>query len=280
MSNEQVCEALMADFEVKNNFSKVKLWVKMIRPAKEQEELYLLEACCGNSNRWFVSFIDACARVTWLYLDLPMTSSMPLHPLVQEALRDEKWRNTMSEDMRALEKNQTWEVVRLPKGKRLVRCKWVFIEKYKADGTLKRYKARLVAKGRGSLHGGSPLGFDGNFSGDSMCRPKKVLYGHKQSYRGWCERFAKVMPRMKDDLEEIKWLNKYHVAEIDIKDLGRLRYFLGIEVTHLNKGIFISQQKNVLDLLKETRMLGCKPANAPIEQNHRLVDDKDEATVD
>ena len=66
---------------------------------------------------------------------------------VQEALRDEKWRNTMSEDMRALEKNQTWEVVRLPKGKRLVRCKWVFIEKYKADGTLKRYKARLVAKG-------------------------------------------------------------------------------------------------------------------------------------
>ena len=53
----------------------------------------------------------------------------------------------MSEDMRSLEKNQTWEVVRLLKGKRLVRCKWVFIEKYKADGTLKRYKARLVAKG-------------------------------------------------------------------------------------------------------------------------------------
>lgn len=43
--------------------------------------------------------------------------------------------------------NEIWDVVDLPKGKRLVGCKWVFNVKYKADGTIERYKARLVVKG-------------------------------------------------------------------------------------------------------------------------------------
>ena len=39
------------------------------------------------------------------------------------------------------------EVMNLPRGKKLVGCKWVFTVKYKADGTVERYKARLVVKG-------------------------------------------------------------------------------------------------------------------------------------
>ena len=53
----------------------------------------------------------------------------------------------MGEEMLALEKNKTWEVVELPRGKQPVGCKWVFTVKYKANGSLERYKARLVAKG-------------------------------------------------------------------------------------------------------------------------------------
>ncbi|RDX81336.1 putative mitochondrial protein, partial [Mucuna pruriens] len=47
----------------------------------------------------------------------------------------------------ALARNNTWEMVDKSKGKNIVDCKWVFIVKYKADGSLERYKARLVAKG-------------------------------------------------------------------------------------------------------------------------------------
>ena len=49
--------------------------------------------------------------------------------------------------MNALERNQTWEIVELPKEKKRVGCKWVYALKYKVDGSLERYKARLVAKG-------------------------------------------------------------------------------------------------------------------------------------
>jgi hypothetical protein len=53
----------------------------------------------------------------------------------------------MREEMNALERNQTWEIVELPKEKKTLRCKWVYALKYKADGSLERYRAMLVAKG-------------------------------------------------------------------------------------------------------------------------------------
>ena len=53
----------------------------------------------------------------------------------------------MLEEMQALNKNHTWDLVAKPKGVKLVGCQWIFNVKFKADGTLDRYKARLVAKG-------------------------------------------------------------------------------------------------------------------------------------
>ena len=52
-----------------------------------------------------------------------------------------------------MEKNGTWELVDLPRGKTTVGCKWVFTVKYKYDGSLERYKARLVAKGFTKTYG-------------------------------------------------------------------------------------------------------------------------------
>lgn len=48
--------------------------------------------------------------------------------------------------MKALKKNDTWDVVDLPTGKSPVGYQWVFTIKYKSDGTIERYKARLVAR--------------------------------------------------------------------------------------------------------------------------------------
>ena len=61
-------------------------------------------------------------------------------------LSNEKWKTVMREEMYSLERNQTWEIVELPKEKKPVGCKWVYTLKYKANGSLERYKTRLVAK--------------------------------------------------------------------------------------------------------------------------------------
>ncbi|KAK8966350.1 hypothetical protein KSP40_PGU010352 [Platanthera guangdongensis] len=84
-----------------------------------------------------------------------------------------------------------------------------------------------------------------------------------------------------NDTEEIVNLKTLLYAEFEVKDLRRLRYFLGIEVVRSEQGIFISQRKYILDLLKETNMLGCVPANTLIEENRRIdeYDDGDHKDV-
>ncbi|GKB01528.1 putative RNA-directed DNA polymerase [Tanacetum coccineum] len=65
----------------------------------------------------------------------------------KEASTDNRWVDAMDLEMEALNRNNTWEITDLRKGRRPIGCKWVFKIKYKSNGEVERYKARLVAKG-------------------------------------------------------------------------------------------------------------------------------------
>ena len=71
----------------------------------------------------------------------------------KEAKHDPKWREAMLEELRALEKNKTWDLVKLPPGKKAVSCKWIFTMKQTPEGKIERYKARLVARGYSQTYG-------------------------------------------------------------------------------------------------------------------------------
>ena len=60
------------------------------------------------------------------------------------------------------------------------------------------------------------------------------------------------------------------IKKFEIKDLGNLRHFFGIEVEKSKKGIYVTQRKYIIDFLNETRMLICKLVGTPIDQNHQL----------
>ena len=53
----------------------------------------------------------------------------------------------MKEELDALSKNHTWDLVTLPPGKSVVGCKWIYKIKTRFDGSIERYKVCLVAKG-------------------------------------------------------------------------------------------------------------------------------------
>jgi hypothetical protein len=71
----------------------------------------------------------------------------------KDAIKDPKWNAAMLEEMEALKKNKTWELVTLPKDKEPVGCKWVYTIKHNPEGKVERYKARLVAKGYTQTYG-------------------------------------------------------------------------------------------------------------------------------
>ena len=72
---------------------------------------------------------------------------------IEEALDDPNWKLEVLDELNALKKNETCEVVSLPHDKKKVGCKWVFTIKCKADGSVERYKARLVTKGFTQTYG-------------------------------------------------------------------------------------------------------------------------------
>jgi hypothetical protein len=56
----------------------------------------------------------------------------------EQAIGDLKWDNAMDEEMATLDGNATWELVILPKDKKVIGCKWVYKVKHNANGFVNR----------------------------------------------------------------------------------------------------------------------------------------------
>ena len=77
-----------------------------------------------------------------------------------------------------------------------------------------------------------------------------------------------------DDKKGIDDLKRYLQNSFRTKDLGKLRYFLGIEVAQFKEGISLSQRKYVLDILEETGLLGSKPMKTLLDPIVELYEDQ------
>lgn len=149
----------------------------------------------------------------------------------------------------------------------------------------------------------APPGFSDGYSKGEGYRLRKTLYRLKQSPRVWFGRFTEAMAKYGfkqsnsnhtmflkkrdgritclviyvddmiitgDNTEEIERLKEGQSQEFEMKNLGNLKYFLGIEVLRSKGCIFLRQKKYILDILAETGLLDCKPADTPILVNHVL----------
>ena len=69
----------------------------------------------------------------------------------------------------------------------------------------------------------------------------------------------------------MKCLKEFLLKRFHIKDLGNLKYFLGIEFSRSKKGILMSQRKYALDILDDSGLLGARPDSFSMEQNLKLT---------
>lgn len=81
-----------------------------------------------------------------------------------------------------------------------------------------------------------------------------------------------------DDNDEMFGLKKLLVAEFELKDFGKLRYFLSIKLARSKIRLISNQIKYTFDLLNETKKLKCHPVSTLIEANHKSLKDGDKLT--
>ncbi|XP_021805603.1 uncharacterized protein LOC110749740 [Prunus avium] len=111
-----------------------------------------------------------------------------------------------------------------------------------------------------------PPGFVDHTRPNYVCKLHKALYGLKQHAS-----YVIFLLLYVDDIvvtgNDSRFLHQFITTlglAFDIKDLGPLHFFLGLQVTTKSDGLHISQLKYAHDLLKRHGMLHCKPANTPL----------------
>ncbi|MCH80901.1 hypothetical protein A2U01_0001677 [Trifolium medium] len=146
----------------------------------------------------------------------------------------------MDAKIKALEVNTTWTVVDLPCGKVPVGCKWVYKIKYHANdvAAIKGWHLEQLDVNNAFLHALLVYVDDIVLADTSM--------------------------------EEIQSVKRFLYQQFRIKDLGHLRFFLGLEITSSSFGIFLNQRKYTLELLEDTDFLGSKPAAVPTDPHTKL----------
>ncbi|CAN1170240.1 Retrovirus-related Pol polyprotein from transposon TNT 1-94 [Linum perenne] len=149
-----------------------------------------------------------------------------------------------------------------------------------------------------------PPGFEKRLGEGKVCKLQKSLYGLKQSPRAWFERFGRAIKEFGfyqsqadhtlffkhlphgriivlivyvddiiitgNDPKEIKLIKQKLGAQFEIKDLGNLKFFLGMEFARSKDKLFVNQRKYVIDLLEETGMMDCRPVDTPMDANLKL----------
>ena len=149
-----------------------------------------------------------------------------------------------------------------------------------------------------------PSGFVAQGEKGRVFRLRKSLYGLRQSPRAWFGKFSQAVEEFgmqksksdhsvfykkssssiillvvyvddivipESDSKGISFLKFFLQSQLHTRDLGMLRYFLGIEVMRSKYEIFLSQRKYVLDLLSETRKLGVKSCSSPMVSGVHLT---------
>ncbi|GKV01575.1 hypothetical protein SLEP1_g14122 [Rubroshorea leprosula] len=261
--------------------------------------------------------------------------------------------SSYSDELQALDKTCTWDLVDLPTRKPLVSCKWVYKIKTQSNGFVKRYKARLVAKDFTQEYGivyketFAPIAHSTSIhsliviaaakrwklfqmdvknaflNGDltkefymkpplrlehpppnKVCQLKRALYGLKQAPRAWFVKFSTTISEFGftsspydtalfirktnhgmvvlllyvddmistgDDISSIHDLKQFLSHKFEMKDLGVLSFFLGLEFTSSDDGYLLSQTKYASDLISKAGLTNSKTASTPLEPNVRLT---------
>ncbi|GJR28849.1 putative ribonuclease H-like domain-containing protein [Tanacetum coccineum] len=191
---------------------------------------------------------------------------------VIQALKDPSWIEAMQEELLQFKLQQVWTLLDLPHSKRAIGTKWEYRNKKNERGIVIRNKAWLVAQGYTQEEG---------IDYDEMDVKSAFLYGKIKEEVYVCQSPGFEDPKFPDRVykELCTEFEKLMHKKFQISSMGKLTFFLGLQVTHKDDGIFISQDKYVDEILKFA-FSTVKTASTPMETSKPLLKDENDEDVD
>ncbi|KAE8735061.1 hypothetical protein F3Y22_tig00000477pilonHSYRG00233 [Hibiscus syriacus] len=193
------------------------------------------------------------------------------YSLARDRSGNDKWMATMVEEMKSLNHNCTWELVRLPEGKKSIGCKWVYKKKpavTEKEG--EKFKARLIAKG---FHNRKELIMMKFFLlwSDTL-QSEQYLHCHDDgSFIFWLLYVDDMLIAAKN-MDDVIGLKTLLSQEFDMKDLSVAKKILGMEICRDrdSRKLWLSQQGYVKKMLERFTMSSAKPVSTPLANHFKL----------
>ncbi|GJW38026.1 retrovirus-related pol polyprotein from transposon TNT 1-94 [Tanacetum coccineum] len=235
---------------------------------------------------------------------------------VNEALGDESWIVAMQEELNQFIANDVWELVPQPKNMTIIGTKWVFRNKLDENGIVSRNKARLVAQGYNQQEG---IDYDETYAPVARLESIRILLAYacaldfklfqmdvKSAFlNGFINEEIK-MGMVDNTLFTKKKSSNLIIVQIYVDDIifgltcqdmcdefakimhdefemsmmGKLNFFLGLQIKQMEDGIFFNQSKYIKEMLKKFGLEDSKPMKTPMSFDTKLTKGKECESVD
>nr|GFA25537.1 retrovirus-related Pol polyprotein from transposon TNT 1-94 [Tanacetum cinerariifolium] len=227
----------------------------------------------------------------------------------KEALTQSCWIEAMQEELNEFERLEAWELVPRPDKVMVITLKWIYKVKLNELGGILKNKARLVARGYRQEEGidfeesfapitrleairifshmpltrtCQPGGFVDQDNPNHVYKIKKALYGLKQALRAWYDMLSSFLISQdfsKGFMDSTLFIRRNGNDLLLMSKMGKISFFLGLQIFQSPRGIFINQSKYALESLKKYGFESCDIVDTPMVEKSKLDEDKEGKAV-
>nr|GEU38081.1 putative ribonuclease H-like domain-containing protein [Tanacetum cinerariifolium] len=236
-------------------------------------------------------------QALFCYYDAFLTSVEP--KTYKDALTQSFWIEAMQEELNEFERLEVWELVPRPDKVMVITLKWIYKVKLDEVGGILKKKARLVSRGYRQEEG---IDFEESFAPvarlegirifPAFAAHKNMIVYHMDVnttfFNGYLREKVYVSqpngfvdpdnPNHMYKLKKALWVETSSTRVMPM--MGKISFFLGLQISQNPRGIFINQSKYVLESLKKYGFESCDPLETPMVEKFKLDEDKEGKAID
>nr|GFB24409.1 uncharacterized mitochondrial protein AtMg00810-like [Tanacetum cinerariifolium] len=237
----------------------------MTYPNSKWTKDHPLNYIIGPLSRPVSTRLQLHEQALFCYYDAFLTSVEP--KTYKEALTQACWIEAIQEELHEFERLEVWELVPRPDKVMVFTLKWIYKVKLNELGGILKNKARLVARGYRQEEG---IDFEESFAPVARLEAIRIFLAYAAQ---------KNMVVYQMDVKTA-FLNGNLREEVYMSVMGKISFFLGLQISQNPRGIFINQSKYALESLKKYGFESCDPVDTPMVEKSKLDEDREGKVVD